>query len=342
MANEFLVSVADAIIRDATTGEALALGTANLSSAFTMSMQATQVRGGRNNPLLYSFMHDKELKVEIKQATFGKTILALNAGTLVSNGSVNVTKTDCITLANGVGTVSETPVGNVSVFLPNGTVQTVTPSTKTITVSGGVNQKITAVYVYADTTDRISIETTTPPSVVDLTLIAEVRSNSGVITEYLQINVPKFQVDGNYVLNLAANGVSEESLTGFALSVSGTSCTTGDIYATVDWIPASASNVAVSGIAALPSTMTFSAAAGNASQNITLYGIRGGMYANSNITTSGSYAKDGGGSAHIAVGAYTGVVSTTSGSAGDVATITVSYDNGTATLTDTVDVTVTA
>jgi hypothetical protein len=173
-------------------------------------------------------------------------------------------------------------------------------------------------------------------------LIAEVRSNSGIITEYLQINVPKFQVDGNYVLNLAANGVSEESLTGFALSVSGTSCTTGDIYATVDWIPATSANIAVSAIAALPSTMTFSAAAGNASQNITLYGIRGGMYANSNITTSGSYAKDGGGSAHIAVGAYTGVVSTTSGSAGDVATITVSYDNGTATLTDTVDVTVTA
>ena len=71
MANEFLVSVADVILQDATTGAALAYGKANISSAFTLSMQSADVRAGINNPLLYSYYHTRELSVKVEQATFG-------------------------------------------------------------------------------------------------------------------------------------------------------------------------------------------------------------------------------------------------------------------------------
>ena len=37
MANEFLVSVADSILRDPVTGNALAYGKTNITSAFTLS-----------------------------------------------------------------------------------------------------------------------------------------------------------------------------------------------------------------------------------------------------------------------------------------------------------------
>ena len=59
MSNEFLVSVANAVLRDSTTGEALVYGKANLNSSLTQTMDATDVRGGVGNKLLYKYFHSK-------------------------------------------------------------------------------------------------------------------------------------------------------------------------------------------------------------------------------------------------------------------------------------------
>jgi hypothetical protein len=117
MANEFLVSVANVVLRDPNTGNALAYGKANINSSFTMSMQKTEVRGGINNPLLYVYYHDKAIELKIEEATFNKTILGINAGSLAVNGAVNVTETECImSSASGSATISHTAVGNVPSF----------------------------------------------------------------------------------------------------------------------------------------------------------------------------------------------------------------------------------
>jgi hypothetical protein len=328
MANEFLVSVANAVLRDPSTGAALAFGTTNITSAFTLSTAQTDVRGGINNPLLYTYIHDRALEVKIEQATFDKTVLGLNVGQLVQNGLVDVIQTDCIVLsASGSGTVSATPIGNVTVFLDNGTTQTVTPNTKDITVSGGANEKVNAVYTTSATADQITIGTITPPSVVDLTLIAEVRDNTGAIVQQLQINVPRFQVMGNYTLSLAANGVSNQALEGKALTSFSSDCANGDYYAKVTWIPVSATAIPVASIAAIPSTVSFSAASLPASQQVTVLGIRGGMYANTNITTSCSYVRTSG-CATIIVNASTGVISASATAAsGHSAVIGVNYSS---------------
>ena len=339
MANEFLVSVADVVLRDPTTGNAYAYGKANISSAFTLSMQSADVRAGINNPLLYSYYHTREMSIKVEQATFDETVLALNVGAIVVTGAVNVLQTDCITLSSGSGTVSLTPVGNVNVFLPNGTIQVVTPSTKDIVVSGGLNQKVDVVYVTSKSADQITIATTTPPSIVDLTLIAEIRaSDQTTVKKYLQINIPNFQVAGNYVLNLAANGVSTQSLEGKALSSFATDCTSGDYYAKVTYIPVTASS-AYSSIAATPSSIAFSQAARPQSQQITVLGIRGGIYQNTNITTSCSFVKSGSSGAHITCGSASGIV--TAGSdvlSGETALIVVNYASGS--LLDSVNITV--
>jgi hypothetical protein len=334
MADTFLVSVANAIGLDPTTDAALFYGKANTESAFTLSMQATDVRGGINNPLRYKFMHDRDLAIKITQAVFGKTILALNVGSSIVNGAVNVLKTECVQLTTNVGAVTETPVGNVTVLKADGTWATVTPSTKAITISGGGNTMVTAFYRYSDTVDQISIGTTTPPDIIKLILMAEVRDTDGDIVEYLQIEVPSFQIDGNYELSLAADGVSTEGLAGNALSVAGTTCTDGDVFGYVRWIPNTAAAIDYSDIFVTPNV--FEPDAGVlATQQLTVYGVRGGVYRNVNITALCTFAKAVGGDADITVGASTGLISVADTStAADTATIVATYVGTSATLTD--------
>lgn len=341
MANEFLVSVANAILRDPTTGNAIAYGKTNITSAFTLSTAQTDVRGGIGNPLLYTYIHDRNLEVKIEQATFDSAILALNAGQSVLNSTVNVTQTDCITLTSGSGTLSQTPVGDVTVLLENGTFTTVTPSTTSIYVPGGANQKVTAIYITAKAADELTIETLTPPTVVDLTLIAEVRSNAGVITEYLQINVPRFQVSGNYTLSLSANGVSNQALDGKALAVESTDCASNEYYAKIRWIPAGSASVALSSLAAIPSIVTFSATAVATvvgTQQLSVLGIRGGIYQNQNVTSECSFAKSGSGGAAISVNSAGLITCASAATAGQTALVTVTHTP--TSLTDVVNVVV--
>ena len=338
--NQFLVSVANAVLRDPNTGNAILFGKANITSAFTLSMTATEVRGGINNPLLYTYFHDKKVEINIEQATFDKSILAINAGTSVLNGVVNVTQTDCLVLSSGSATLSAVPIGNVTVFLPDGTIQTVVPTGSAITVSGGGAQKVDAVYITAVTADQVTVETTTPPSVVDCTLIAEIRDNTGIIVNYLQIQIPRFQVSGNYTMSLAANGVSSQALEGSALAVASTDCASGEYYAKATWIPVSGTAIAVSSIAAIPGSISFGSVF-PATRGITTLGIRGGTYTNANITTSCSYVMTGSLSGSLTVGLHTGVVAAgalTTASHVGVVTVTY-YDSTNGSLLDYVHVT---
>lgn len=343
MTNKFLVSVADAIIRDPNTGEALAVGKANMTSAIALTMAKTEVRGGINNPLLFSYFHDRNVEFTIEQVVFGKTLLALNLGSTLTNSAYTMVKTESIVLSSGSGTTTETPLGNVTVFFPNNTSLFVTPVGTSFFVAAGGNQKVTVVYTYTETNvDQIVATSTTPPTVVDLTLIAEVRDETGVISDYLHVNVPRYQVAGNYTLTLNANGVSQESLQGVALVTTSTD-TSADYYFKASWIPASATSVPVSDIAATPSTYAFSQASLPDTFQISLLGIRGGLFANVNITNAGSYLRTSG-CTTILAGSYTGLITATSAALnGDTATIRATYfDAVSGSLVDNVLVTVTA
>ena len=340
MANEFLVSVADVILQDATTGAALAYGKANISSAFTLSMQSADVRAGINNPLLYSYYHTRELSVKVEQATFDETILALNVGDSVDVGAVNVLQTDCLTLSvSGSGTTTLTPVGNVSVLYSSGAIETVTPSGLTFTAPSGASQMVTAIYVTSKSANQIVVGSTTPPSIVNLTLIAEIRaSDQTTVKKYLQINIPRFQVSGNYTLSLAANGVSNQALEGKALVSSAADCTTGDYYAKITYIPVSGTTE-YSSIAALPSTVAWTNSAIQSTQ-LSVLGIRGGVYANQNITTQCTYARSGSFGAGITVGAATGLISTSASGVTTTGVITIAATYPSASLVDYVHIVV--
>jgi len=336
MANEFLVSVADAVLRNPTTLEAVALGKANINTAFNLTMANTDVRGGIGNQLLYSYYHDKMVEISIESAIFGESFWAFNAGESVQNGALNIVKSENILLTANDGTVTETPIGDVTVFLPNGTIQTVTPTGSDITVSAGGTQKVSVVYVYSDTVDYLVGTATQPPDVLDLTLIAEVRDNTGTVVKQLQINVPRFQISGNYNLAMASNGVSTETLDGKALAVAETASTGDDYYYKAAWIPLSTSTIPVSSIAITPTVLTFDTADLPKSKQANLLGIRGGTYLPATITTSASWVRTSG-CTTFNIGAGTGLVSACATvGVGDSALFTATYyDPTSGSLTDT-------
>ena len=337
---EFLVSVANMILRDPITKNGIAYGKANIASAFNITMQNADVRAGINNKLLYSYYHTREVNLSVEDATFSESIIAINVGSSAIVGAANVLQTDCLTLSSsGSGTITSTPIGNVNVFLPDGSIQTVTPSVKNINVSGGAGLKVDCIYTTSKSVSQITVGATTPPDIVDVTLIAEIRTSATrEVVKYLQINVPSFQVAGNYSLSLTANGVSSQKLEGKALAVTASDCTSEDYYAKCSWIPVTASS-AYSQIAATPSSITFSHLAVPASQSITVLGIRGGVYQNTNITTSCSFVKSGS-APSLTCGSATGVVTAGSSAvAGDNILVYVNYATGS--LIDVVPVTVT-
>jgi hypothetical protein len=345
--SQFLVSVADAIIRDPTSMVALAYGKANIDSGLTFAMAEQEVRGGKNNALLYTYKHDRKISAKITQAIFTEAILALNAGTTVYNGTVTALGTDCLTTsASGSATLTQTPNSTVvSVIYSNNSIVSTTPASTTI--SGlTANALVTAIYPYSVTADRIRVETAKPPSIVWLTLLADILDNTNTKIYTMQVDIPRYQVSGNYTMAMTANGVSNQAIDGDALQVDSTDCTSNAYYADVTFIPVSATTIAVSDVVATPTSMAFSAASKPYSKQATLYGLRGALYSNVNITTSASWTVSSGcalGGLYT-VGAHTGLV--TGGSsiaAGYTAVISACYTDPTnGLLSDSITITTTA
>lgn len=341
MAIEQLVSVADVVLRDPTTKAGLVYGKANISSALKIAMANADVRGGIGNKLLFKYFHTKELTVDIEQAQFGEQFLALNAGASVVTGAANVIQTDClVTSASSCAQVTSTPIGNVECFLPDGSIQTITPSTKDLVLTGAASKKITAIYVTSKTVDLTTVTAGDPPDIVDCTLIAEIRdqSTSG-IKKYLQINIPNLQLSGTYDLALSANGVSTEKLSGTALAAESATCANSDYYGTFAYIPVAASSPYTQ-IAATPSTIAWTKSTAQSSQ-ITVLGLKNGVYDNANITTSCTYARSGSSGSGITVGAATGLISTSASSTTIAETITIACTYPSGSLVDYVMINVT-
>jgi hypothetical protein len=235
--NTFLVSVANAIGRDANTGNGIFLGKANISSAFNISTSAQEVRGGVGNPLLYVFYHSRKVEIKVESATFDKSFISMNTGGTWANASVTTVQSECVTLVAGVGTCSLTPSSDIVVFMRDGTIQNCTPAGKVFTTSpSGGSDSVDIVYNTLTTCDQVSLSTSTPPQVIDLTLIGEVRDNTNVILYYLQVNIPRFQISGNYALSFNANGVSTQSIDGMALETTATDCSGGNYFAKVSYV----------------------------------------------------------------------------------------------------------
>ena len=237
----FIVSVCDAYANDPVTGEGVFNARVNISSAFNVTMTATDVRGGKGNQLVYKYMHDRTLTIELVSATFNEKFLALNVGSAIKDmTNLTVLTTECANFTAGVATMTGTAIGKVAVNFENGLVENVTPATKTVTLSDTTyNGSATLTYntAVASGARQIAVDTAVAPSVVSLTLVVDVVDADGKKTDTMNINVPRLQIEGNYELSFASDGVSQDTISGSALAVSGKTCEEGDAYAYINFIP---------------------------------------------------------------------------------------------------------
>ena len=325
---KFIYSVGDVVLRNPADKSIIAIGTTAIDASFALTATSAQVRGGRGNAVLFSYITERTFDVTINQASFNKEVLALNAGSLIETGLVQYLYTECIDLnASGVGTLTKTPLGSVTAIANDNRKFTVTPVGGQITIAELAGQSVNVAYMVSAQGEKLSVGSSVPPSVVDMIYTAEVRDENNTVVEYMQIHVPKLQLSGNYTLSFNASGVANESITGTALSTSISGCSDG-AYAEIMWIPASGSSVAsFTMIAAIPSDWDVSVAAGlPQSKQIEVLGVyTDGIHANVNITDECSFAMDTGSDPTITVSAGGLVTVAASAIAGDSGTVVVTH-----------------
>lgn len=326
---KFIYSIGDVVLRNPTDKSIIAIGTTAIDASFALTSTSAEVRGGRGNSVLFSYITERKFDVRINQASFNKEVLALNAGSLIETGLVEYLFTECIDLdVSGVGTLTKTPLGSVTAITNDNIKYTVTPVGGQITIADAASKSVNVAYMVSAQGEKITISSTTPPSVVDLLYTAEVRDDNNTVVEYMQIHVPKLQLSGNYTLSFNASGVANEAIEGTALASAISGCSSGGAYAEVMWIPASGSSVAsFSMIAAIPSDWEVSIAAGlPVSKQIEVLGVyTDGIHANTNITADSTFAMDAGADTDITVSAG-GLVTVAAGAtAGDKGIVVVTH-----------------
>lgn len=274
-----LVSVADVLFFNPTTGAYMGEGLALTNSTLTQEVQSIEQRGGYLNALLFDIKHSKNVTVALESATFKMEYLAFQTGNAINTGLSGVYKFDeCVSFTNGVGSTAETPLGNVFVRMPNGIVSTFTPTGKNVNIGlSDFTGSLQVVYQYNETVDQIEIDTKTQPLTVKAVMRVHVLTQDGV-EGYIEITIPRLKFNGSITLNMTADAVSTFGLEGTAQEYA-TDC--GEAYyADVKYIADSSETVTpVESIVASPNILTFSLA-GVKEATANVIGVRSQPYAN--------------------------------------------------------------
>jgi hypothetical protein len=298
-------------------------------------MDSKDVNAGKGSKVVYSYKYGRKLEVSIETANFDLSYIAAQSGSQIFVGLADVYKmNECVTLTAGVGTLAILPVSTtVGVELPSGQFVEVTPTASSIdlTAYGLTTESVKATYQFNTEVKRITIDAESNPMLMELILFADKCNNDSGKVADIEINVPRFQLDGNYEISLSPDGTATTNLNGQALAVEGEKCSDGSsVYAYITEVPTKTITIPVAEIVATPSTATIAVAG---TQNISVLALRGGLYKPSQLTntdctfTSGTPAT----ATVTTAGVITGVAAGTS-------VITVTYQG----VSDTVSITVTA
>lgn len=275
---DFLVSTADVAFF---VNEMLAFtGTTSLNTSISVSMEDQEITGGKGNKTLYKYKYGRKLAPSIEMAEWNLAYIAANVGTTIFEGLKEVfSVAECVTLTKGVGTLKKVPVGKVYIENADGSTAEITPVGSTITV-GDEDGKILATYQYNTNVKRITIDAESTPFVGRLVMSADKHNNKKGKVGEVQIEVPSFQLSGNFDISLEASGTTTTKLDGDALAVEGASCSDGSVYAYITEIPSVESTISVSDIAVTPAVINLAV---DETKTLNVVGIKGGLYSNVGI-----------------------------------------------------------
>jgi len=278
---DFLVSTADVAFFH--NGMLAFTGTTALNTSISVSMEDQEIVGGKGNKTLYKYKYGRKLAPSIEMAEWRLAYIAANVGSTIFTGLKEVFAiAECVTLIKGVGVLAKVPVGNVFVEKADGSTLEVTPEGSTITV-GDVDDTVKATYRYNTNVKRVTIDADSTPLVGELVLSADKHNNlKGKVGE-VQIDVPSFQLNGTFDISLEASGNATTKLEGDALAVEGATCADGSVYAYVTEIDSIESSIEVSDIAITPAVIELAV---DKTKNLSIVGIKGGLYSNVGIEAS--------------------------------------------------------
>lgn len=278
---DFLVSTAD--VAFIVNGTLAFTGTTSLNTSISVSMEDQEITGGKGNKTLYKYKYGRKLAPSIEMAEWNLAYIAANVGSSIFEGLRDVfAVSECVTLTNGTGTLQKAPVGKVYVEKADGSSVEVTPAGSTITIGSG-NETVLVTYQYNTNVKRVTIDAESAPLVGKLILTADKHNNKTGKVGEVQIEVPSFQLSGTFDISLEASGSTTTKLDGDALAVDGASCSDGSVYAYITDIPSAASAITISDIAVTPAVIELAA---NETINISVIGIKGGLYSNISIDSS--------------------------------------------------------
>lgn len=280
---QFIVSVGDSYMFDPQNNNAfIGSSKALLDSSINVSMSSEEVRAGFGAQKLFEFFHSRNVEATLNAATFELSYLAMNVGQSILSGAENVWKFgECVTLTSGNGIVTGVPIGNLLVNLPDGTVSEITPVGSNFTVPDLSNETVTVSYRYNTLIDKVNIDAGAAPKIIKVIQQYKAFSKVGQIG-ILEVEIPQLQLTGNFDLSFTSTGVAASQMTGVALASGETNC--GEpIYAIVKFIPIVGQTIAYSMIAVTPSEIELDV---SDTIQLTTYGIRGGIYANTLLPPS--------------------------------------------------------
>ena len=273
-AKTFLVSTADFAYY--VGGMLACTGTTNLNTSIEVSMQEQNVNAGKGNKLVYSYKYGRELGATLEAADWKLEYIAANAGKNIAEGITDVYKiAECVTLTNGTGVLSTTPIGDVAVELSDGSIVTVKPTGNSITV-GTNDATVNATYKYNTNAKTVTIDADTAPFVGELVLDADKHNNKLGKVGSVQVIIPSYQLSGNFNINFTPDGVASTNLDGKALAVDGDKCEDGSaVYAYIKEFDTTASAMVVNDIAATPGVVNLSV---GDTITASVIGLKGGLY----------------------------------------------------------------
>lgn len=249
MTQYFMPNVADGYLYDMEDNLIMTIKTL-LDTTFDFTVQTTDVRGGKGNPLLYAHFSNPEGTISLSDAQFNLQMIASTVGSTLSTGS-NVYTEETLTLgASGAGTVTETPLGIQSATLYGwikhagvDAIERVVFTGSAFTSSVGAEDDVICIMYYAAdaASKHLTIYSSVVPDTLRLVLnadLAEKSTTSAGIVGRIQIVVPKFQLDGNFNLAMTPDAVATTPISGRTISSDSTAggCSAQSILATIDRI----------------------------------------------------------------------------------------------------------
>lgn len=277
----FLVSTADFAFY---VNDILACtGTTNLNASLEVSMEEQDVNAGKGNKLVYSFKYGRQLSATLEAADWKLEYLAMASGSKITEGMTDVYKLgECVILTDGIGVLSATPIGDVAIELPNGSIVTVTPEGTSIdlTAYGLTNEKdsVKATFRYNRIAKSIVIDAESNPMCGRLVLDSDRHNNKLGKVGSVQIVIPSYQLNGNFNIEFTPDGVTSTSLEGKALAVEGDTCADGSVYAYIKEFDTTASAISVLEIAATPATISLDSTDIAKTAAISIIGLKGSLY----------------------------------------------------------------